>query len=540
VSVRNPHWYNLNEGRDYPVDETASCMSVEDERLPQNIITDLRVRWPGLLGQYAFISAVSCTAGAVTVMLQAATTPDNTANEYTPLAAISLTRGEIDEGRQYLMDSLYPGVRAFIVFGSGVERSYTGRFTSPAATLLTPRAARAERSLPITSMAKLHAASELTGVVQLYGEPPVEVVREIREIDGVAEQCIVIRLVDDPSTMVGVESTVFKEFAGPCSPRPESQTCPDPQPIEFFNNVAPDCDGVLEVLFEGCAWIGRYVEECSINVDCMMGLTETCLPPFLPNHQGLLPSEYDTYNIAADVPDEPIPDDPSISEAIVSIGELPYTTCFSDGAGYFLVREGQFMFVSDYSPDELCPDESEPENRVSYATEGAASAGVRNVSVWAGFDVTTMFRKVTADVLLASGPDGSKHNGGIVINYRPHASYPDRNVYHYAVIDYDSQVFRLTRYNGVSDLDTATTVVPGIRLNHWYRMTATVRPHTEQTVGITLTLEDLDPPAGVAVPIDVVIGPVYVNNYYPDVGYFGFIANRSHSRFSFFRLEEQP
>ena len=78
MAIRNQSWYNLNSSRDYPVDETASSLSDKSERVPSDIITDIRVRWPDALGDYAFLGSVAVTPGAVTA---------------TVLAAVDLARG---------------------------------------------------------------------------------------------------------------------------------------------------------------------------------------------------------------------------------------------------------------------------------------------------------------------------------------------------------------------------------------------------------------------------------------------------------------
>jgi len=550
MSIRNPHWYNLNEGRDYPLDDVATGRSDAGDRLPQNLITDLRVRWPSVLGQYAFVSAASVTPNAVTVVLQASSTFDNVEGANAPLAAITLTRQELEEGRQYLMESQYPGASAYIVFGSGANAAdFSGRFSSPSQTMLTPRAARATRGLPVTSLGALHENTGLTGIVSLLGRDPIEVVSESREIEGEEQDVIVVRLVDNPITTAGVEDTVFAEFAGPCAGRPESGSCGDPQPIEFIANVAPDCDGVLEIEFKNCAEIGQNIDECGVVVDCGMSLSQTCLPPYLPNDEGLLPSEYDPVPVIP--PEEsqpPIPEDESISVSVTVVGELPYEDCFEEGATYFMVQKGQFTVSERFSIDQPCLVQGpqgaqgaqiQVSDGPSYATEGERSAGTYNVSTWEGFDVTTLYRKVTTDIFLSSdSPANARHNGGIVINYRPHASVANRFVYFIAEIDYEDQEFRLRRFNGTTYQPIVSVPIFGLLRDHWYRLTASVRPHTVETCEIVTTLEDLNPPEETVTPIEATIGPVYVNNYYPDVGYFGFGSNRAWTSFSFFRLEE--
>ena len=67
MAIRNNNWYNLNEQRDYPVDDVASALDDSGKRLPMSLITDLQLRWPKELGQYAYVSAASVTEGIVRV-----------------------------------------------------------------------------------------------------------------------------------------------------------------------------------------------------------------------------------------------------------------------------------------------------------------------------------------------------------------------------------------------------------------------------------------------------------------------------------------
>ena len=287
MAVINPSWYVANETRDYPVADQADCLSRDGLRLPQNIIADLRISYPNRLGLYPFISAVTVTPYAVTVLLQASQLDDNSTGSFVALAAITLLRGDITPYRQYPLKALYPGVAGTIVFGQGVNTPFTGHFMSPTHTCLTPRSFRPYMELPIGSMSKINSATELTGLVLLKGESPVTVMRERRDLDSKAQDVVVIRLVDDPTA----DQSAFQTYAGPCAGRPESSTCGDPQPIEFINGVGPDCDGFVDIEFKGCATVGRVVNDSIVVIDCGLGLTEACLPPRLPDDNGLLPSE---------------------------------------------------------------------------------------------------------------------------------------------------------------------------------------------------------------------------------------------------------
>ena len=86
MAIRNNDWYNLNEQRDYPVDDKASTLDDSGNRLPSALITDMRLRWPESLGQYAYVSAASVTPSIVTVMIEVSQTLDNVPNTSTLIA----------------------------------------------------------------------------------------------------------------------------------------------------------------------------------------------------------------------------------------------------------------------------------------------------------------------------------------------------------------------------------------------------------------------------------------------------------------------
>ena len=116
MAIRNQSWYNLNSSRDYPVDETASSLSDKSERVPSDIITDIRVRWPDALGDYAFLGSVAVTPGAVTATVLAAVDLANTPDSYTPIAVITVPLSELTVGKQYALEAMYPGAFGYIVF----------------------------------------------------------------------------------------------------------------------------------------------------------------------------------------------------------------------------------------------------------------------------------------------------------------------------------------------------------------------------------------------------------------------------------------
>lgn len=557
MPIRNLHWYNQNEGIAYPVDEAASAVDDTDTALPSNILVDLHLRWPEHLGRYAFLSAVSVTPSLATITIQA--TDDLDSPGLTPLAVLTVVK-PIEDGRVYPLRPQAAGVGGWAVFGSGVEdHEYAGRFSSPRQGRLAPRAARSYRPLPVKSASIEHASRKLTGVVTLRATLPLLMAKEEREIGGELHDCIVLRLTDvvgadgfvippEAAEISGFkETSTFLEFAGPCSSRPESGTCGTPQPIEFINAVSPDCDGVITLEFRGCATIARILDLCGIAIDCGLGMTDACQPPYIPDSEGRLPSEFAP--VVIDPPLEPPPEPPpeGTSESLIEFGELPYKDCFFDGvADDFSIKSGMWQMVADDdTPGIVCADEtyvvsqSLSQSFVSLSlgrflgSLGTATASTRNVIVWEGFDDSATNRRVQTDVKMLPGPSGAKHNAAIVMNWKPHPSDSNRSVYFVAEIDYDNQLFRVARFNGINFIPIVPVSVPGLTLDEWYRIEVKVTPTSPGQTLIQARLTSVLSPETIDVTISVV-----VNTYAPSDGRFGFGSTRSLARFGYFLIEE--
>lgn len=536
MPVRNRHWYDRNATEKYPLDETAAAADSAGGYLPPDVLADLNLRYPAEYGLYPFVAAVTVTPTLVTVAVQAADRLDPPFS-VTPLAVLTV-RQPAPEGRLLALTPLQPGVGGWAVLWGGVrDRTYSGRFAGPRQALLTRRAARPYRPLPVAGLCRVHAARPLGGVVRLSGDAPLEVVAEDRDLPGVGPRRVaVVRLVAQDATDGFVQpagtaqaANVFRAFAGPCAGRPESQTCGDPQPIEFVNTVGPDCDGVLTVEFKGCL-VPAKLGDHAVLLDAAMSLSRVCVPARIPAPDGRLPGEYDPYTFLPPPPSPPPPPPPSPpAESIDVVGDLPHTECFYGHAAVdFVVKAGAWRFAADDSPaaGDYCTGGSEA---VAYE---AADPSTRAVSVWEGFDPLTVYRRYVADVLMTPGP---RSNAGLVLNYRPHATAAGRYVYYVVEADYTAQAFRVARFNGVSFQTVLQQSVPGLATGRWYRLRADVSPGPSGgTTRITAVLTGIDD------PVTVTIGPLVVSNYYPSTGRSGLGTDRAVSRFSFFHVEDLP
>jgi len=544
VAVRNAHFYDRNETQAYPLDETADCTDAAGVYLPPDILADLNLRYPAAYGAYPFVAAVTVTPTLVTLAIQAADSLE-APTTLTPLAVLT-ARQPAAEGRLLALTPLLPGVGGWVVLGGGVrDRSYTGRFAGPRHGLLCRRAARAYRTLPVAGLQRLHAAQALTGVVRLVGDAPLQITAEDRDLPGVGTRRVVVfRLADQDATdgfvqpaEAGRTPSVFREFAGPCAGRPESRTCGDPQPVEFVNNVGPDCDGVLTVEFKGCV-VPAKLGDHGVLLDAAMSLSRVCVPAYIPAPDGRLPGEYDPYTFIAPPPSPPPP--PVVippEDSIDVVGVLPHTECFYDAtAADFSEKAGRWEFHASDSPakGDYCvwaatSLDSVDEGPLAYA---CTDPSVRSASVWDGFDLATVRRRYVTDVHLTPGPRANAH---LVLNYRPHATAAGLFVYYVVELDYTAQAFRVARFNGVTAQTVLQQSVPGIKTGEWYRLRADVEPGASGgTTKITAVLE------GITDPVTVSVGPLVVSSYYPSTGRSGVGADRAVSRFSFFRVEELP
>lgn len=542
MATRNPAWLNANETRSYPLADSADLRSVQGDRLPHDIITDINLRYPNDLGLYPYLAAVGVTDQLVSLTIQAATSLSDTSS-LSPVAALGLSK-PIIEGRPYALESQYPGSGGWVVFGSGVQENFSGRFLGPARSLLSPRAARSYRTLPVSSLSKLNALTALTGLVRLSGTAPIEVVKESRTIQGVNRDVVVVRLTQPAEdAVIDGENSIFREFLGKCSGRPESLTCGDPAPIEFINTVRPDCNGNITIEFDGCAKLAEVLDNYGVLVDCELGLIDACALGTLAASDGKLRTEYDDECVVNaeslwfngnDF--ENVPSD-SISEIVVTpppfSGSLPFYECFATGnVEQWNTISGTFALVSDVSPDPICDQDAFSDSFEGVTTEDrsyeSTDLGRRNIVTWEGFDTTTMSRRLTVDFKMINA--GAKKNAGVILNYRPHPTVPGRYLYHLVELDYDAGEIRVLRWNGTNFVtEPAFAAVPGISLGLWYRLQVEVTPGSEADISVQLT--NVDAPA-LSVSFSFTAA-----SFSPADGYFGLHANRSQSRFNSIRVE---
>lgn len=564
MTIRNNHWYNLNEQRDYPIDDTASALSDSGDRLPAALLADLRLRWPITYGKYAFVSSASVTPHLVTFLIEATDDLDNSPSSSVLIAGVTIPKTELVTGRTYALEVFKPRVGGFVTIGSGSEQIFKGLFSTPRQTLLTARAARHSRLPPIPSLGVEQAAVPLTGIVNLTAVAPLKLTKTSRVIAGVEyDNVLVFSLVEEAAGVNTGANTpsVFSEFAGPCGKRVGSRSCNDPQPIETINTVKPDCNGVITLEFQGCATVGRNTVDCGIVIDCELGLSTSCDPPYLPNlTTGELPSETAPIIITPPLPPEPpVIGDVSISETIETILTLPYCDKFDDGIAYGFSPIGisLFGFIADDSPEEGfccvgslqdygCDTSQSLSNSLSggfytvpilevassYGTVSASAQSRTNISLFTT-DIQTLYRKYTTDVKITAGQVGSQKNAGVVINYTLLPS--SLTTYFVSLLNLDTSVFGIYFFNGNSFITILEITVLDMHTDDWYRISFKAVPSLSQTsINMVATLNGITDPS-ISVTINT---SVTANLWSADSAKAGLYAKRSRSYFSFWRIDE--
>ena len=539
MPIRNNHWYNLNEQQSYPLDDTASAIADNGSRLPSALIADLRLRWPVEYGAYSFVSSVAVTDHIVTVMIEASQSMTNSPLTSVLIAGISIAKSELIEGRTYNLETFKPNVGGFITFGSGAfQANYTGRFSTPNQGLLTARAARASRSPAIPSIKIEGVAQTLTGMVNLSAVAPLTISKQTKVINGdTYENVVVFGLADTSGSIVGTATTsVFSQFAGPCGRRVGSKSCSDPQPILSLNSVTPDCDGVLTLEFSGCAVIGRNETDCGVIVDCGLGLSDACLPPYLPKlSTGELPSEVEP----ADIPEITDPDDgsssdtpPIIDETVIVTMDLPFCQDFSQNrsSGFFQTAGSLFGFIADDSSDEpIC---SEVLTTTSFGSISDAAQAKTNIAIF-DLDAQCLFRRYQTDMKILAGVPGSRKNAGILMNYK--ANVGGLSTYLLALLDVAAGTFGIYFFNGVGLVTISQSAVAGLQTGKWYRVSFKALPNTSTYTSVNLTATVLGVEDSVSLTIS---SSVSSNLWVTDSARSGLYVDRSKSYFSYWSVNE--
>lgn len=244
--VSNLQWCNLNEIRNYPFEDGVSKLSDAGVALPDNVVVDLSIAFPGTLGQEAFVSSVGITKNLVSITVCA-----KNGSTFTPLAAFSSKVSDVNPYFNYDLKPLSDGVAGWVSFGKGIESVGNWLFSDTTQTKLLPKVAWAYSEDGVTSIGKLNTSDKLSGDIKLKSDGSealkIEYVSSTsalaRVVNGSPVNAIVLSLNTDT---FGKE--LYERFLGPCDTSPESGTCRKPV-IFAINGAIPNCSGEITLNF---------------------------------------------------------------------------------------------------------------------------------------------------------------------------------------------------------------------------------------------------------------------------------------------------
>lgn len=543
MPVRNQNWYNLQEGRRYPLDDRGTGIDDVGEPIRDNIIVDCHIRFPSNLGKYLFVQAITVSPKIVTVLFGVSDDIDSE-GEFKSIAAITLPK-PIQKNTNYNITPLVSGVAGWIAFGSGVEEPFAGRYSTPIQSFIQPRTARPYRPLPIPTLGKLNLEKALTDIVNIQGVAPVVASYRVVTVDGVQAPAIVFELQGETTT-----SNPLKEFLGPCGKRPESGTCDKPA-IQTINGVSPDCDGNIVIEFDG--FTGYAFEDCGgIDIGTSIGLQQTCESTNPPKQYSDLcaPSSAgsDYWPDPTDQVVDPVPPDifSSISLSEVSIGCIALPACYDFAVGSaqgFMTRRGLFVFDNVLAPNGCQIITSNSSLSGSAGSDSMSSEVLAAPKyVYTAADITStniatlqnchsdwaIGKTIAAELLITT--NGLSRNGGLIVNYLAgSAAFNVPSTYILLKLEVESATFKVLRFNG-SSFVTEYSANYAVKTNTWYRLEVTpLNNGNSTTLMCAVSQQDGSGPS-LSAAVDIL-------NYGQPVGQCGFYSSKSYTRFNKLTIE---
>lgn len=270
MAIRNQNWYNANETRRHPLDDQSTALDDNGAELRDNIIVDCDIRFLADAGDQLYIQGITVSAGLVSVVFGAASS--GAPQFSTTVAAVTVAQ-PVTKYRHYAITAINGEIDGWIVFGSGVDEPCAFRFSSPTQSAISARAGSPYSALPVPHIKKTGVAAGVGGEITFEGLSPIVVAYEEIEIaPETTVDAIVFKL---DTQLVRSDYNPLTEFLGPCSGRPDSQTC-GKDPIESINGVEPDCSGNIVIEFQDPLTSAAFYGCGGIGIDLDIGLEELC------------------------------------------------------------------------------------------------------------------------------------------------------------------------------------------------------------------------------------------------------------------------
>jgi len=255
-------WMERNARRSFPLEEAATKLSDAGERLPDDVLVSARLAVAAAGGSRICLAGLSLQPAAVSAVF-VVTDAAMTATSASPLCAVTVSRPVVPF-KPYPVKAFIPGVGGWLSFGRGVnERRGQWRFSDPAAAPLIPSQGSILRSLPIPAVTQPYTSGRLTGLVTLLGRGDLI----IEAANRGSRRVIVFRL------DLKKNPYALRDYAGPCSRRPENGDCGFPG-ITAINEVVPDASGNIDIVADEPALITSRPGR--IAIDFNKSLLEAC------------------------------------------------------------------------------------------------------------------------------------------------------------------------------------------------------------------------------------------------------------------------
>lgn len=236
VNVYNANWLASNLVRKYPLDSRASCIDVNGNVLPDDIITDIQIAYPLDLGEYCYVAAVNITKSLISILV---------AVDDTPIAALCASKSQLITrgGLYFYMDPLYDGVEGIIT--SGINGEYpegTWSFVNNGASRILPSCCSPYIRSKVLSLSRPSDSKPLTGNILLTSGGDIKLSTDTVVIDGKPVKAIFIGL--DLSVN---PQAVLSSYVTGCDISTEMNTCALPY-IESIGGAIPDCSGNINIV----------------------------------------------------------------------------------------------------------------------------------------------------------------------------------------------------------------------------------------------------------------------------------------------------
>ena len=515
MAIQAYNWYNKNSTRKYPIDESATGDADDGTHFPNDILVDCHIRFPSTVGNYAFISSVhvsehlisitflsdnflvtdtntgttlsdaesyesSSSSASYTPYPRAMTYPSAImVDEFSPLAVVNIPRADFIPGQQYLITPQVAGVGGWVVLGPCIDGdNFKCFFSSVNQSKIAPRCARAYDALPVKGVGKKGLTDFLQGLVNLeYGED-IEIIKTQRTIKNVLRDVIVIRLSANTDSR-----NLLNEYTGTCGARPETENCLYPA-IEAIENVLPDCDGNINIVFNNCIQGGEITPQTTAygadwDPENMFG---AWVDPAATSSLSYAPAGEAGHNVDFFVPlvfrdkaidyclecgDEFLIQSPEryleqlALQSSESLANNPQGNATQQPSllGQWVPRLGSWSGSAGYIPSA---DEQTLRNVKTYEPY---SPVLDDPSVGETVKNRTFYIEGTLNMF-----DGSP-NFGCVFGYQ---NIGDDHFYYTAEIDKNSDSFRVRYFNGLFETTLAETSPMGLLGDSEYRITAVV------------------------------------------------------------------